>query len=324
MEVQYPLHWKLWSVQGRGERKIERKEIRYPLFSHIVWLASCVSRMANATEQQFVAAVTGLQETLSQLVSSQRSAQWSKWVKSPESFKPETRAQELQMWDEWKFSFTHYVKAVDPEMGRLIDQVSANPKDDYELGPMEEPTRNMAVRLYGMLVTYIRGRPLQLIRHLSDSNGFKAWNILSKEMEPSTRQRSLALLTQLSRVTFAQDRSITEQLPAYDALVREYERVSGTRFPDDSKIAAIMLALPVALRTQIQMIIDETTTYTNLVDRIQHYEAVTTRWESKSALGLPTKASMMDDKGPAPMEVDQVTFKGKDTKGWKGKQSKGK
>ena len=32
---------------------------------------------------------------------------------------------------------------------------------------------------------------------------------------------------------------------------------------------------------------------------------------------------MMDDKGPAPMDVDQVTFKGKG-KSWKGKPFKGK
>ena len=108
--------------------------------------------------------------------------------------------------------------------------------------------------------------------------------------------------------------------------MREYERVSGSQFPDDSKIAAIMLALPLALRTQIQMIIDETTTYTSLVDRIQHYEAVTTKWESKSSLGVPTKTSMIDDKGPAPMDVDQVMYTGKDGKGksWKGRDSKGK
>ena len=199
VEVQYPQHWKLKPIQ-----KVERTESggEYPLPGGTQWLTSCVSRMAQSSEQSFAAAMQGLQTTLSQLVQSQRSAQWSKWVKSPETFKPESRSQELQMWDEWKFSSTHYIKAVDPEMGKLVDQVSANPKDDYGLGFMEESTKNMAIRLYGMLVTYIRGRPLQLIRHLGDSDGFKAWNILLKEMEPSTRQRSLALLTQLSRVTF--------------------------------------------------------------------------------------------------------------------------
>ena len=322
VEVQYPRHWKLRSVERTEKRSCTEKD-RYPLPATIRWLASCVSRMASSSEQSFAAAMAGLQATLSQLVQSQRSAQWSKWVKSPDTFKPESRAQELQMWDEWKFGFTHYVKAVDPEMGKLLDQVSANPKDDYEMGPMEETTKTMAVRLYGMLVTHMRGRPLQLIRHLRDSNGFKAWNIISKEMEPSTRQRSLALLTQLSRVTFAQDKTITEQIPAYDSLVREYERVSGSTFPDDSKIAAIMLALPLAFRTQIQMIIDESTTYSSLVERIQHYEAVTTKWESKSSLLMPTKTSAIDDKGLAPMEVDQVAFKGKG-KSWKGHGGKGK
>ena len=83
---------------------------------------------------------------------------------------------------------------------------------------------------------------------------------------------------------FAADRSITEA-PANDAFVREYEQASG--FPDDS--TAILLALPVALRTQIQ-IKDENTTYTSSVERIQHYEVVT-RLESQNAPVLPTKTS---------------------------------
>ena len=98
---------------------------------------------------------------------------------------------------------------------------------------VEEPTKNMAIRLYGMLVTYIRRRPLQLIRHLKNSNGY----LVERDGAESsiTRQRSLALLTQVSRVRFSQDKTNTEQLPAYDALVRVRKSLRIT----DSKIAAI-------------------------------------------------------------------------------------
>lgn len=47
---------------------------------------------------------------------------------------------------------------------------------------------------------------------------------------------------------FSRSKTITEQMPAYESLVREYERVSGNTFPEDSMIASILLALPMACR----------------------------------------------------------------------------
>ena len=75
----------------------------------------------------------------------------------------------------------------------------------------------MAVRLYGVLTSYLRNRPLKLVKHMRDENGFEAWQCLLKEMQPAKRARSLALLTQLSRVQFAEGRTLSEQLP------QEYE-----------------------------------------------------------------------------------------------------
>ena len=98
----------------------------------------------------------------------------------------------------------------------MIDQVDTNPNDDYTFSNLSDGTKAYAVRLFGILVSYMKGRPLQLIKFVPDSNGFLAWSILGKDLEPSTRQRSLALLTQLSRVSFAAEKTITEQLPAYE------------------------------------------------------------------------------------------------------------
>lgn len=46
-------------------------------------------------------------------------------------------------------------------------------------------------------------------------------------MEPTTRQKGLALVTQLSKVEFWSSKTITEQIPAYESLVQECERISG-------------------------------------------------------------------------------------------------
>ena len=54
-------------------------------------------------------------------------------------------------------------------------------------------------------------------------------------------------MTQLSRITFAPNKSIMEQLPAYEALVREYERVSSQEYSEDLKVASILSACPVGV-----------------------------------------------------------------------------
>ena len=41
---------------------------------------------------------------------------------------------------------------------------------------------------------------------------------------------------------------VTEQLPQFELMVREYERSASATYPDDLKIAAVVTALPPSLR----------------------------------------------------------------------------
>ena len=47
--------------------------------------------------------------------------------------------------------------------------------------------------------------------------GSKHGRALLKEMQPATRARSLALLSQLSRIQFAEGKTVSEQLPQFEA-----------------------------------------------------------------------------------------------------------
>ena len=98
--------------------------------------------------------------------------------------------------------------------------------------------------------------------------------------------------------------------------------MSRTKYPEDAKIAAILLGLPTTLRTHLQMQITESTTYEGLKDKIIHYESVTTKWDSTNSLQMPNKMASMADEA-VPMEVDVVS-KGKKGKGKSKKGSKGK
>ena len=92
-------------------------------------------------------------------------------------------------------------------------------------------------------------------------------------MQPRARQRSLALVQALNKVQFDATKSVTEQLPQYDLLVREYERSSQTTYPDDLKIASVVAALPPSLRIHIQMALQDDTTFEDVRQRITNKSA---------------------------------------------------
>ena len=183
---------------------------------------------------------------------------------------------------------------------------------------MSEEMQGMAVRLYSLLTSYTRQRPLKLVCHVKQENGVVAWQVLLKEMQPATPVRSLALL---SRVQFAEGKTLSEQLPQYEAIVAEYERISGREYSEDAKVDSILQACPNYMKQHLQLWVDDSTTYESLKNKIHHLEALTTRWEASNSLALPTRASGDD---PMPMEVDYVGKEKGKKGGKKGKDAKGK
>ena len=47
---------------------------------------------------------------------------------------------------------------------------------------MTDETKAKAVSLYSLLTSYVRQRPLKLIRHVKSENGLEAWQSLLKEI----------------------------------------------------------------------------------------------------------------------------------------------
>ena len=78
-------------------------------------------------------------------------------------------------------------------------------------------------------------------------------------MQPATRARSLAVLTQLSRVQFAEGETLSEQLPQDEAIVAEYEWISGHAYADDATVASVLQACPTHMKQRLQPWIDDAT-----------------------------------------------------------------
>ena len=130
-------------------------------------------------------------------------------------------------------------------------------------------------------------------------------------------------MSQLSRIQFAEGKSVSEQFPQFEALILEYKRISNQKYSDDAKVAAVLLACPLQIRQHLHLWLTDATTYEQLKDRIIQLEAVTSKWDTSNSLMLSTR-TLGDD--ATPMEVDYIGKSGKGKKGGKskGKESKGK
>ena len=184
-------------------------------------------------------------------------------------------------------------------------------KEENAINDSLPTIRPQSERLYSLLTGLMKQRPLRLVRGVPSQNGLEAWRMLTRDLQPKTRQRSLALIQSRNKIQFDMNKTVTEQLPQFDLMVREHERSANVTYPDDLKIASVIAALPSTLRLHIQMTLQDDTTFEDLRQRIEMYAGqpeVDERW--KLADG--------------PMEVDAIWSKGGKKGGKKGKKGKDK
>ena len=89
-----------------------------------------------------------------------------------------TRDNELKMRSDWEFAFCNYMKGIDPAVGSATDVVEKNineDNEDYALDDLADEMNGMSGRLSSLLTSYLRQRPLKLVRHIKQENVFAAW-----------------------------------------------------------------------------------------------------------------------------------------------------
>ncbi|CAE7197298.1 RE1 [Symbiodinium sp. CCMP2592] len=251
--------------------------------------ARAVSDAAQAAAQATEAA----QAVMASAHEARRIEALSRFFQKPDMYKPDTREQEIDQWTDW----------------RHMDTVEARTNEEANLNATTHPDAARRSReLYAILASFIRNRPLKILRNVAGSNGYEAWRQLMLEMQPKTRQKQLALMTQLNNMTFDPKRSLNEQLGKFDEVVREYERISGTTYPDDLRVSTLVSAAPGPLQVQLHMALTPTTTYNELKEKVLAYERSTTKWHASSGLQFPAVTATTDTSGP--MEIDVVTHGG--------------
>ena len=237
-----------------------------------------------------------------------------------DSWKPVNREEELRSWKDWQFQLITWLTAHDGKYAEELDDIKEDVAEDHALMAPEKVQRSQ--RLFGVLVSLLKGRPLLLIKGFEKERaGYEAMRVLRREMEPKERARSLALLRQLASWTFKEG-NVHEQLVQFEDAVASYESSSGKSYPPDLQIATVVANLREPLRSQVQLRMTATTGYSDLREWILQYESVNAPWASTLPMKGGSPGFSSGAGGPQPMEVDVI--KGKDGKGKKGKEGKGK
>ena len=201
----------------------------------------------------------------------------------------------------------------------------------------EAETRARALRLYSVLASYLKGRPLKMLKSVTNGDGFRVWRQLTEELQPATRPRALALAQALVKFPPLKDGgSVLEYTLLYERLIAEYEKVSATKYPDDLRISTLLNGLPADIKRYLQLQIDDSTTYDGLRTKLLQFERTSTNWSTEAvfkAIGIDKRASnYLAGDGVVPMDVGRVLEDkgkgrwhggGKDAWGKKGK-GKGK
>ena len=155
-----------------------------------------------------------------------------KILKPPEAFSPATIEEEVSQWSDWAFTFKNFLAFMDQSF--LTDLKSA---EDQKVEISSDVTNaffgndrermNRGMKLYSVLSSYLKNRPLKVLRSVSGVNGFEVWRKLTAELEPSSRSRSLAMAQALVGFpAMSKGASLMDYVLTFEKLISEYEKIS--------------------------------------------------------------------------------------------------
>ena len=183
----------------------------------------------------------------------------------------------------WKFSFTSWLSFGDSRYQVALDKIDKL-KPSEDLKPYNADEQELSMKLCSILTPYLKGRCSGLVRSLSKTrDGFRLWRGLQAEFEPASRQRSLAVAQALaSYPCFPASKSAMENILSYEALVQQFEKLSGQLYPEELKAATLIRCSESRLREHLQLTVGETTSYPQLREAILGYEKASKSWTTES------------------------------------------
>ena len=128
-------------------------------------------------------------------------------------------------------------------------------------------------KLYALLASLVKGRGLQVIQRTPNSNGYEAMRQLIQLYHPTSRTRSLGILTALTQVhAFKTSELLLAQLFELEKMIEEYERSSNKILDDDLKTSILLKCVTGQMKNHLATVLAERATYLELREAALRYE----------------------------------------------------
>lgn len=177
-------------------------------------------------------------------------------------------------------------------------------------------TRERSNKLYGLLAGLLKGRALQTLRAVGNSNGYEAWRQLLLTLRPTNKNRGLALLSAvMGWPSFQMGQAIQPQLLKLEDAFEEARRASVT-LQDEIKVAVVLRCISGQLRTHVSLQLNEGMSYAELRECLMKWDRAQQKW-----------SHLVNTQEAVAMEIDRIEGKGDKGKSkgkGKGKYDKGK
>ena len=132
--------------------------------------------------------------------STRGAARESGYTEKPGKFVPKNsqEADELE-WAEWKFVWTNWICSKDAAFAVELQHICDFPED--AVSPVAgSPAYLRSLNLYQSLSTLLKGKYLNVVKAVRGQNGFEAFRLVNKKLEPRGRNKALAILLSLMAV----------------------------------------------------------------------------------------------------------------------------
>ena len=138
-------------------------------------------------------------------------------------------------WPKWSFLFKSYLAFIEEGFVNDLERVEKDLEQDLKLTEYKEEVQKRAKKLYAYLVSFVRS--------VTDTDGFRAWQGLCRELQPKTRQRELGIIQAVVAFPQFEKGKILGGIMKYEKLVGECERLAGSSLDENLKSHALALAM---------------------------------------------------------------------------------
>ena len=92
---------------------------------------------------------------------------------------PGTLDEEVSSWQDWAFTFKNYIGFMDPNYLSEFSWAETHDgpiREDEYISGSEKGRR--ALKLYSVLSSYLKNRPLKILRLVLNNDGFEVWGVV--------------------------------------------------------------------------------------------------------------------------------------------------